>query len=129
LGLKAECRQIGHCDPGQAVLTNAYRLPAQWVIHTVGPRWNGGQQQEEEVLQSCYERCIDLAEQNGAKTLTFPAISTGALGCPLAWAVDVAVRSVSRALQTSSVEQITFVCFDPVTLEAYQDYLETPSLV
>ena len=129
LGLKAECRQIGHCDPGQAVLTNAYRLPAQWVIHTVGPRWNGGQQQEEEVLQSCYESCIDLAEQNGAKTLTFPAISTGALGCPLAWAVDVAVRSVSRALQTSSVEQITFVCFDPVTLEAYQDYLETPSLV
>lgn len=129
LGLKAECRQIGHCDPGQAVLTNAYRLPAQWVIHTVGPRWNGGHQQEEEVLQSCYERCIELAEENGAKTLTFPAISTGALGCPLAWAVDVAVRSVSRALQTSSVEQITFVCFDPVTLEAYQDYLETPSLV
>ena len=129
LGLKAECRQIGHCDPGQAVLTNAYRLPAQWVIHTVGPRWNGGQQHEAAVLQSCYESCIDLADQNGAKTLTFPAIATGALGCPLAWAVEIAVRSVSRALQTSSLEQITFVCFDLVTLKAYQDCLETPSLV
>ncbi|MGA1625324.1 MAG: macro domain-containing protein, partial [Prochlorothrix sp.] len=119
-GLKAECRQIKHCDPGQAVLTNAYYLPARWVIHTVGPGWRGGHQKEEALLQQCYGNSLRLAHQNQAKTITFPAIGTGALGCPLDWAVDVAVRSVSQFLQRYPLEQVTFVCFDAATLGAYQ---------
>lgn len=129
-GLKAECRQIGHCAPGQAVVTNAYHLPARWVIHTVGPSWQGGNHNEEAVLQSCYENCLRLAYQNGAKTVTFPAISTGALACPLDWAVEVAVRSVSQFLSQYPLEQVTFVCFNPETLATYQAYLDVdPDLV
>jgi Ca-activated chloride channel homolog len=121
-GLRAECRQVAPCGVGEAVVTNAYGLPARWVIHTVGPKWQGGHQGEEEVLGRCYDRCLSLALERGAQTVSFPAIATGAFGCPLPWAAAVAVRSVRRFLSNhpNSDLRVILVCWDQAAQDAYE---------
>ena len=92
--LLAECRELGGCETGQAKATRAGRLPAQWVIHAVGPVWQGGARGEPALLASCYERALELAAERGCRRVALPAISTGVYGYPLADATRVAVDAV-----------------------------------
>jgi O-acetyl-ADP-ribose deacetylase len=108
--LRAACRSLGGCDPGDAKATPGFRLPARWVIHTVGPIWRGGGAGEEGVLASCYRRSLEVADELGASSVAFPAISTGAYGYPSALAARVAVNSV-RATATQ-VGRTLLVAFD-----------------
>jgi O-acetyl-ADP-ribose deacetylase len=110
--LLAECRTLAGCATGQAKITKGYRLPAQWVIHTVGPVWHGGQQGEDERLASCYRCSFALAEQHGLRTIAFPCISTGVYGFPMDRAARIAIRETSEHLQKrKSVEKVLLVCF------------------
>jgi len=116
-----ECRTIGHCAPGDAVVTGGYNLPARYVIHTVGPVWEGGGHGEDETLASCYRRCIELAQQHGLRSIAFPAISTGIYGFPLHRATAIAVAATRAALETApAVEAVRFVCFGGGALASYQ---------
>jgi O-acetyl-ADP-ribose deacetylase len=118
--LEAECRKIGGCPTGQAVITQGYRLPAKWVIHTVGPVWQEGQANEDELLASCYRNSLTLAARHDLRTIAFPAISAGIYGFPLERATHIAVTEVMRFLERdTSVEEVIFVCF---TSEAYSTY-------
>jgi O-acetyl-ADP-ribose deacetylase (regulator of RNase III) len=116
--LVAACRQLGGCATGDAKATPGFRLPARWVIHTVGPVWRGGRQGEAELLASCYVTSLARADEVGATSVAFPAISTGIYGYPLEEATAVAVASVRGS--TSAVELVRFVCFDAVTREVYE---------
>jgi O-acetyl-ADP-ribose deacetylase len=119
--LLKECRLLGGCEPGEAKKTAGYRLPARWVIHTVGPIWQGGRRGEEETLRDCYRHSLLLAESLGAASIAFPSISTGIYGYPLDRAVPVAVSEVRRHLEQSEVpSRAVFVAFDEVTYAAYQ---------
>jgi O-acetyl-ADP-ribose deacetylase (regulator of RNase III) len=119
--LVEECRQIGGCPTGEARLSRGYRLPAAWVIHTVGPMWRGGQHAEDELLASCYRNSLALAVQQGIRTIAFPAISTGVYGFPIAPAAHIAVREVSHFLEhDDSIERVVFVCFGREAYHAYQ---------
>jgi O-acetyl-ADP-ribose deacetylase (regulator of RNase III) len=110
--LLEECRKLGGCATGQAKITKAYRLPAKWVIHTVGPVWRGGRHGEDELLASCYRSCFVLAEQQGIRTIAFPSISTGAYGFPMERAARIAVRETKEFLErNTSVEKVRLVCF------------------
>lgn len=113
------CRTLNGCDPGDAKLTDGYRLSARHVIHTVGPRWRGGARGEAEVLERCYRRCLALAEGARLTSLAFPAISTGVFGYPLAAATRIAVATVN-AHEGQHLKLVRFVCFDPETLAAYR---------
>jgi O-acetyl-ADP-ribose deacetylase (regulator of RNase III) len=97
--LLEECRTSGGCPTGQAKITKGYSLPARWVIHTVGPVWNGGRHGEDELLASCYRNSLTLAEQHGIKTIAFPCISTGAYGFPFERATKIAVSVVRSFLE------------------------------
>ena len=97
--LLAECRTLGGCATGQAKITKGYRLPAKWVIHTVGPVWRDGQHGEDDLLASCYRSCFALAEQHGIRTIAFPSISTGAYGFPMERAARIAVRETKAFLE------------------------------
>lgn len=119
--LLAECRTLGGCATGQAKITRAYRLSAKWVIHTVGPVWNGGHHGEDELLASCYRRCFVLVREHGLRSVAFPAISTGAYGFPLERAATIAVNEVKQFLdEDKQVEQVVLVGFDSDTCETYQ---------
>lgn len=119
--LLEECRRLRGCPTGQARITNGYRLPARWVIHTVGPIWHGGESQEEELLIQCYRNCLSLTAPYGITTIAFPSISTGAYGFPLDRAARLAVAEVQRFLaQASSIEEVRFICFGPAALDCYQ---------
>ena len=110
--LLAECRTLGGCATGQAKITKGYRLPAKWVIHTVGPVWRDGQHGEVELLASCYRSCLALAVQQGLRTIAFPSISTGAYGFPMERAARIAVRETKAFLEgNTSVERLRLVCF------------------
>ena len=119
------CRALGSCPEGGAKLTPAFDLPANWIIHTVGPYWRGGGAGEAEKLAECYRNSLARADEVGAATVSFPAISTGIFGYPLDAATDIAVETV-RSTPTSVVA-IRFVCFDSTTLQAYVARLKQDS--
>jgi O-acetyl-ADP-ribose deacetylase len=109
----AECRLLGGCATGDAKSTTAGELPARYVIHAVGPIWRGGGGGEPELLASCHRRSLELAAELGCRTVSFPAISTGAFGYPLELAAQIAVETAASSLERhDSIEGVTFVLFD-----------------
>lgn len=118
--LLAECRTLGGCRTGEAKVTKGHRLPATYVIHTVGPVWHGGSQREDEELASCYRACFDAAQEYGVRSIAFPSISTGAYGFPLERAVVIALREIGEALRRDPTLEVTIACFDDRTLKAYE---------
>lgn len=123
--LITECRSLGGCPTGEARITRGYQLPARHVIHTVGPIWNGGNQQEDALLAACYRNSLALAEKHGLKTVAFPSISTGAYCFPADRAARIAVEEVARFLRKSQViEKVYLVCFGERALTAHQRALK-----
>jgi O-acetyl-ADP-ribose deacetylase len=124
-GLLAECRTLGGCLTGQAKITRGFRLPAQFVFHTVGPVWHGGRHGEPELLASCYRACFALAAASEVKTIAFPAISCGVYSYPIPDAARIALRETRAALETQpTVKRVLFVCFTEEVLQAYSHALE-----
>ena len=118
----AECRLLGGCDTGDAKATTGGRLPARWVIHTVGPIWRGGTSGEGELLASCHRRSLEIAEEVGAATVAFPAISCGVYGYPPELAAPVAVGTVREELERRpAVELVRFVLFSDELLRVFED--------
>jgi len=127
-GLLAECRKLGGCPTGQAKITKGHNLPAKWVIHTVGPVWQGGARREDELLASCYRTSLELAIEKGARTIAFPAISTGAYGFPLERATAIAVSEVKSFLEKNpTLERVVFVCFGKYAYECYMNAVKDVS--
>jgi len=123
--LLAECRTLGACQPGEAKITRGYRLPARFVIHTVGPVWRGGKQREPETLANCYQSSLQLAVENGIKTIAFPAISCGAYGYPIPEAARIAVTTTRDFLASKDrVHRVTFVLWGEDVYDAYCNELE-----
>jgi O-acetyl-ADP-ribose deacetylase len=123
--LDAACAELGGCETGDAKVTPGFRLPARWIIHAVGPVWRGGDSGEPELLASAYRRSLAVADEIGARSVAFPAISTGIYGYPLDAATDIAVRTCRDA--DTNVDLIRFVCFDDRTLASYQSALASLS--
>lgn len=122
--LLAECRTLGGCRPGEAKITRGYRLPARFVIHTVGPIWRGGTQHEPEVLADCYRSSLRLAVENGIKTIAFPAISCGAYGYPILDAARIAVKTTREFLAAESkMDKVIFVLWGEDIYDAYRQLL------
>jgi O-acetyl-ADP-ribose deacetylase (regulator of RNase III) len=121
--LLAECRTLGGGPTGQARITGGYRLPARFVIHTVGPVWRGGGAREAELLASCYASSLALARDHALRSIAFPAISTGIYGYPADLAAGVAAKTVAAALQRdgSAFDDILFVCFSDAATAIYAD--------
>jgi O-acetyl-ADP-ribose deacetylase (regulator of RNase III) len=118
--LLAECRTLDGCATGQAKITKGYRLPAKWVIHTVGPVWRDGSRGEDELLASCYRNCFALVAQHGIRTVAFPSISTGAYGFPMERAARIAVAETMRFLKSNqTAERVLLVCFGRDALEIH----------
>lgn len=125
-----ECKKIvakqGGCEVGEAVITSAGRMPAKFVIHTVGPIWHGGENGESGKLANCYKNSLILAVENNCKTIAFPNISTGVYGFPKDKAAKIAVKTVREFISTQSqFEEVTFVCFDDENLQIINEELET----
>jgi O-acetyl-ADP-ribose deacetylase (regulator of RNase III) len=119
-----ECRQLGGCATGEAKLTRGYRLPAAYVIHTVGPVWHGGERGEPALLASCYRRSLELAAAQGIRSLAFPSISTGVYGYPLELAAQIAISTVRAALEEfTGFDEVIFCCFSARDLQVYQRLL------
>jgi len=122
--LVAECRLLGGCKTGQAKITGGHRLPARYVIHTVGPVWRGGTHGEPELLASCYRNSLALAVEHEVRTIAFPAISCGIYGYPVEEAAEIAVReTVQFVREHPSIESVTFVCFGDEVARAYERVL------
>jgi len=122
--LLTECRTLKGCLTGDAKITKGYDLPAKYVIHTVGPVWNGGHGGEPQKLASCYRRSLELAVQKGIKTIAFPNISTGVYGYPKQGAAEIAVYEVKKFLiGHPSIDQVIFCVFDEENFRIYQDLL------
>jgi O-acetyl-ADP-ribose deacetylase len=119
--LQAACRAIGECPPGQAVATEGFDLAARFIIHTVGPVWRGGSEDEPETLAACYRNSLAVADRVGALSVAFPAISTGVYGYPPEDAATIAVTTVSAA--DTAVRLVRFVAFDEATLDHYRGLL------
>ena len=118
--LLAECRTLGGCKTGDAKATKGYRLPANHVIHTVGPVWHGGMRDEARLLASCYRRSLELAVANSCRSVAFPAISTGVYGYPKEEAAKIAVATVTDFLRGSDLpDEVVFCCFDRLTADLY----------
>lgn len=122
--LLQECRRLGGCKVGEAKLTKGYRLPARFVIHTVGPVWNGGNKGEPELLASCYRNSLQVAADNSVHSIAFPGISTGVYGYPVELAAQVAVETVKSSLpERGSIREVIFCCFSASDLAVYQRFL------
>ena len=121
-GLLQECRLLGGCATGDAKLTRGHRLAARWVVHTVGPVWRGGEAGEDAALASCYRRSLEVAAGAGARSIAFPAISTGVFGFPASRAAQIAVRTVSAA-DPAVWDRVVLVAFDRGTSELYGELL------
>ena len=122
--LLAECRTLGGCQPGEAKLTRGYRLPARFVIHTVGPVWRGGKRGESQTLANCYRNSLQLAVERGIKTIAFPAISCGAYGYPISEATQIAVETTREFLATTDrIDKVIFVLWSEDIYEAYRQLL------
>mgnify|MGYP001255534906 CR=1 FL=1 len=119
--LRAACAAIGGCPTGDAVATPAFRLPCRWIIHAVGPRWRGGSHGEADLLASCYRRSLAVAEELGARSIAFPAISTGIYGYPADDAAGIAVRTLQGSATT--VELARLIAYDAQTLDRYRRLL------
>ena len=118
--LLAECRTLHGCETGRAKITKGYRLPAKHVIHTPGPVWHGGNKGEAELLTSCYRSCLELASENGCRTVDFPSISTGVYHFPLARAAKIAISTIIAVTAAHpEIERVRMVCFDERTKAAY----------
>ena len=125
LGLEKECLKLGICNEGEAKITQGYNLKARWVIHTVGPVWEGGDYNEEQTLRNCYSNSLKLAKSYGIKTIAFPAISTGIYEFPLDKATSIAINTVKLFLeQNNSIEKVVFVCFESQVYGIYQECLK-----
>jgi O-acetyl-ADP-ribose deacetylase len=120
--LRAACGVLGGCEPGDAKATPGFALPARWIVHTVGPVWRGGQRGEDAVLASCYRRSFAVAESLGARSIAYPAISTGVYGYPADRAAAIAVRTL-RSLRSVVVREVVLVAFDATTLDHYRRLL------
>ena len=123
--LFTECEKLNGCETGQSKITNGYRLKAKHVIHTVGPIWRGGFQDEYLLLASCYQTCLELAKEKKIKTLAFPGISTGAYGFPLDLAALIAVTETERFLKKNSYpEKVIFVTYGDDNYETYRKLMD-----
>jgi O-acetyl-ADP-ribose deacetylase (regulator of RNase III) len=122
--LLAECRTLGGCEPGEAKITRGYRLPARFVIHTVGPIWRGGKHEEAEILTNCYRNSLRLAAENGIKTIAFPAISCGAYGYPIPEAAQIAVKTTREFLASEDkIDKVIFALWGEDVYHAYRELL------
>jgi O-acetyl-ADP-ribose deacetylase (regulator of RNase III) len=117
------CRKLNGCATGDAKATPGFRVPAKWVFHAVGPVWSGGNRNEDELLAGCYRRCLELAAEYKARSIAFPAISTGVYSFPPERAARIAVDTVRAHVDSSGVEVVNFVCFGNETLRIYTDLL------
>ena len=123
--LLAECRTLGGCEPGQAKITRGYRLPARFVIHTVGPVWRGGKHDEARTLANCYRNSLKLAVENKIRTIAFPAISCGAYGYPIQGAVGIASKATRYFLATNDeIQRVIFVVWGEDVYHAYRQLPE-----
>jgi len=127
--LLAECRMLHGCETGQAKITKGYRLLAKYVIHTPGPIWRGGNNHEEELLQSCYENCLKLAVENDCHSIAFPSISTGIYSFPLEKASKIAIRTIMNFLKEHPDLEVQMVCFDKTTKKFYEDAFNEISIL
>ena len=122
--LLAECQTLGGCRPGEAKITRGYRLPARYVIHTVGPIWRGGKRGEPETLANCYRSSLQIAVENGIKTIAFPAISCGAYGYPIPDAAQIAVKTTRDFLGSADdIDKVIFALWDEGAYDAYRELL------
>ena len=120
-GLLEECRTLHGCATSAAKITAGYHLPAKHVIHTVGPVWHGGEANEAALLRSCYEQCMQLADENKLHSIAFPAISCGVYGYPVAAAAEIAVKAVlEQANKYPDISDVYFVCFNDAVYSAYR---------
>lgn len=119
--LLEECKKLNGCKTGEAKITKGYNLQSKFVIHAVGPIWNGGNYNEDELLTNCYLNSLKLAVENKIKTIAFPAISTGVYSFPLERAAQIAIKTVKKFIQSDkSIQKIIFVCFDDRAYQAYK---------
>lgn len=123
--LLEECRKLSGCDTGEAKITKGYNLPAKYVIHTVGPIWRGGNNNEDNLLANCHYNSLKLAVENGIRSIAFPAISTGVYSFPPERAAGIAVAEVKNFLKNNnSIDKVIFVCFDEINYGLYNALLE-----
>lgn len=123
--LLSECKMLGGCPTGEARITKGYKLSARYVIHTVGPIWRGGEQNEDDLLAACYRNSFALASQHGVRSIAFPSISTGAYRFPIERASRIALQAILEALQIyPSLERVIVVAFDEGTYNAYEQALK-----
>lgn len=120
-GLLAECRTLGGCRTGQSKMTDAYNLPCKKVIHTVGPIWRGGNNGEPQLLKSCYDTALNIAEQNGIRSIAFPCISTGVYGYPKDEAARIAMSTIVEHIKAGYDGEVTICCFSDRAAEHYKN--------
>ena len=124
--LLTECKTLNGCKTGSSKITGGYELSAKYVVHTVGPVWNGGAHNEPALLASCYSSCLDIANHHGLKSIAFPAISTGAYQFPMKKAAQIALHVVLEfAMANNTLETVVFVCFGEDSLSTYRYILES----